>query len=177
MNEETRKNMASSQSVHWCSPTNLLDCVYEVNDVALDPCSNKLSVVQAKRAILPDDRDGLNASWATEVHEVGGGLVYVNPPYGRQAKAWVQKAVIESARGSEIILLVGARTETKWFQDWLFATAHAICFWKGRLTFIDGTGQGRSNPAFFPSAVAYWGPQPEHFIRVFSAKGRTLGLR
>ena len=176
MDEDTRKRMASSKSAHWCTPTKVLDPVRQVNNIALDPCSNLFSIVEPKKAVLLENgEDGLQLPWA-ELAEDLGGLVYVNPPYGKVIKYWIQKCVIESARGAEIIALVGARTETKWFQDWIMATAQAVCFWKGRLTFIDGTGQGRKNPAFFPSAVVYWGPNTAKFLQEFEDKGTCIPL-
>lgn len=170
MKESTRKSMSSSASAHWCTPEKVLEPVRRVNEIALDPCSNAFSVVGAKTSIsLPDN--GLEAEWAEMALEAGGGLVFVNPPYGREIKSWVQKSVIESARGAEIVLLTAARTETKWFQTWGLATCQAVCFWKGRVTFIDGTGKKRSDPAFFPSALLYWGPNVHKFIEEFSHHG------
>src|SRR5690606_37002574 len=145
--------MSSSASAHWCTPEEVLNLVYTVGDIALDPCSNDHSIVVSKRFNTPEQENGLALEWSAIAQEAGGGLVFVNPPYGREISKWVKKCVIESARGAEIIALVGARTETKWFQEWIFPTAQSVCFWKGRITFIDGTGQGRVNPAFFPSAL------------------------
>jgi site-specific DNA-methyltransferase (adenine-specific) len=175
MNEDTRKSMASSASENWCTPTTVLDKVRKVNNIALDPCSNVHSVVNSKKIIIPPD-DGLSANWKSLVDEAGGGLVYVNPPYGRKVSSWVRKCVLEYAAGCEIVLLVGARTETKWFQNWIFATAQAVCFWKGRITFVDGENKERNDPAFFPSAVAYWGLNENEFISSFKDAGQVFRL-
>lgn len=174
MDKETRERMASSASAHWCTPEKILEPIRQVNTIALDPCSNLYSIVEPKKAILPP-QDGLALCWKDLVDEVeGGGLIFCNPPYGKEVRYWIQKCAIESARGCEIVLLTAARTETKYFQNWVLGTAQRCCLLKGRVTFIDGTGQGRNNPAFFPSALTYWGPNPERFDDVFKDKGYII---
>lgn len=50
--------------------------------------------------------DGLEIDWKRQN--------FVNPPYSQIAK-WVDKAIEESNAGCETVLLVPARTDTKWF--------------------------------------------------------------
>ena len=77
--------------------------------------------------------------------------------------------VYEAALGEEIIALLPARVDTKWFQEDIFPTAAAICFWKGRLTFL-----GAPAPALFPSAVVYWGPNVQRFVSAFQTAGTII---
>ena len=70
----------------------------------------------------------------------------MNPPYGREIGAWMEKAYESSLEGATVVCLVPARTDTRWFHD--FAMRGEIRFIKGRLKFGDS-----KNSAPFPSAV------------------------
>jgi site-specific DNA-methyltransferase (adenine-specific) len=89
----------------------------------------------------------------------------MNPPYGREISAWVEKLVseYESGRTKEAIALVPARVDTDWFR--LFRNC-AICFIDGRLKF-----SGAENSAPFPSAAAYLGKNIARFAKSFGDMG------
>ena len=74
----------------------------------------------------------------------------MNPPYGREISYWVEKARSEAERGSLVVGLLPARTDTKWWQE--HVQGHAdVRFIAGRLKF----GNAKS-AAPFPSAIAVW---------------------
>ena len=56
----------------------------------------------------------------------------------------------------EIVALIPARTDTKWFHDIVVPTAHEIVFIKGRFNFVqpDAAAPGANAP--FPSMLVYW---------------------
>ena len=54
--------------------------------------------------------------------------------------------------GIDIVLLIPARTDTKYFHEYIFPHANTITFLKGRLKF----GQSK-NSAPFPSCIVYFG--------------------
>lgn len=171
MDKHAHKVITSSKNENWCTPQSFLDKVYQFGDIELDPCSNIYSIVDAKKAVLPPE-DGLQVSWSTD-----NGIVFANPPYGRKVKHWVQKAMLEHVlHRNDIIMLIPARVDTKWFQEVIFPTASAICFWKGRIKFVDGTDPSMNNPATFPSAVVYWGQNPARFLSIFQESGHTVVL-
>lgn len=144
--------LLSSARTTWCTPDEVLDRVWIFDAIGLDPSSGEGSRVGARVAFT---ERGLDASWA------GHGLVYCNPPYGRAIGEWTAKMREEAARGVELIALVPARTDTKWFQRDL-AGADAFCFWSGRLTF-----RGAEHGAPFPSVLVYFGDRARRFARVF----------
>ena len=169
MDASTISKMTSSANQHWNTPNHILDPMYKRFDgIRLDPCSNSGSIVHATSSFSgPEiDKDGLQESWQC------GGLVYVNPPYGRKIKPWVQKCVNEASLAkqagnqTEIILLGPARTDTQFFQKLVCPTADSILLWEGRITFLGATG-----PALFPSFLAYWGHRPSEFQRAFTGQG------
>lgn len=169
MDAATINKMTSSANQHWNTPPRILAPIYvNFRDIALDPCSNPNSIITATQKFSgPDiDKDGLAESWQC------GGLVYVNPPYGRKIKPWVQKCVNEAKRAkeesndTEIILLGPARTDTQFFQKLVCPTADKLLLLEGRITFL-----GATSPALFPSFLAYWGPRPALFEQAFTGMG------
>ena len=75
--------------------------------------------------------------------------MFCNPPYGRNIAAWVIKVWLEAKLpGFFVLLLIAARTDTRYFHDFIYHRATEIRFIKGRLKF-----GGQNNPAPFPSMV------------------------
>ncbi len=66
---------------------------------------------------------------------------------------WARKCFEASERGATVVLLAHARTDTRWFQDWVYRRTSEIRFVRGRLKFGDGR---QSAP--FPSLVAVYRP-------------------
>jgi phage N-6-adenine-methyltransferase len=146
---------AGNSSVHqgWATPPALLERLYAVfGRFDLDPCSPtddpRRAPVRARMYFTPAD-DGLALAWH--------GRVFVNPPYGRELKAWVRKAHGEAKerRASVVAVLLPARTDTAWWHE--HVAGHADVFLlRGRLAFGDG-----EQSAPFPSALAVWGAEAE----------------
>lgn len=86
-----------------------------------------------------EESDGLTTSWT-------GHTVFVNPPYSNVA-AWVEKAWQEYTRGATVVMLLPARTDTRYFHRWIYHRSE-IRFLKGRLKF-----SGSKNSAPFPSMI------------------------
>ena len=156
--------LMSSVRGDWNTPGCVLERVRRVAPIDLDPCSNAASIVNAAvEWHLERDGDSLRRDWMC----TPGLLIYVNPPYGRDIGTWVARCA-GTAIGigpSAVVALIPARTDTAWWHRYA-TTADAICFWRGRLTFL-GAAQG----APVPSAVAYWGPCRATFRREFCDAG------
>jgi len=140
MNKETQKTMFSSKSKEWATPQHFFD---RLNDMfgpfTLDPCANASNYKVAKH--FTDKDDGLEQDW-------GGEVVFMNPPYGRGIKDWIEKAYEESRKkNTMVVALIPSRTDTKYWHDYVLK-AHELYFVKGRLKFGNG-----ENSAPFPSAV------------------------
>lgn len=150
---------------HWTTPRNVLDVIAKMGPIALDPCSNQHSIVDAPTAFCGDD--GLSISWT---FVAGGGLIYVNPPYN-QARAFVQKCVYEASQGAEIILLTASRTDTKW-AHLIFATAKAVCLWgPGRISFGNPPPESPGEAPSIASMFSYWGERAAEFMAAFHGHG------
>jgi hypothetical protein len=151
--------LVTSDSPEWYTPHDLTaDIATFLGEIDLDPCAEPERSVPAKRHIVGlEGQDGLAEPWA--------GRVFVNPPYGRGIKRWVEKALGDPDI-TECVLLVPARTDTSWFQP---CFAHTVCFIRGRLRFR--TPDGRYDNAPFPNALVYRGPRQDAFARAFAGRG------
>lgn len=151
---------------NWGTPGNVIAALQHFNDyelIALDPCSNPTySIVPAAMEWYGrhvGGTDGMIMPWVRK------GLVFVNPPFSAKL-SWIRKCSNEAARGSEIIALVPADTDTIWFQKYGL-TSREKCFWKGRMTFRGD----KDYPARFPVVLLYWGRRRRRFRKIFSKRG------
>ena len=136
----------SSKTDLWATPEDFFDqCVEEFGTFDLDPAANAENA-KADRFFTEND-DGLAQEWI-------GDLVWLNPPYGRAIKDWVSKALEEFDAGNakRIVMLLPARTDTRWFWSFYERPDVEVRFIKGRLKF-----GGSKNSAPFPSCLVVVG--------------------
>lgn len=129
----------SSETNEWGTPQKFYEKLNDEFHFTLDPCSTHENHKCNKYYTQEDD--GLSQDWSNEV-------VFMNPPYGREIKHWIQKAYEESLKGVMVVCLIPARTDTTYWHSYIFGKASEVRFVKGRLKFGDG-----KNSAPFPSAV------------------------
>lgn len=122
-----------SQRLDWRTPAALYAELDREFHFTMDPCPSNPKL------------DGLKMKWT--------GVVYCNPPYGRMIGNWVRKAYYSCVDGATVVLLLPARTDTRWFHDYLQDAE--LRFIKGRLHFDD------RGPAPFPSMIAVLRPGRE----------------
>lgn len=138
------KIMFSSASDNWGTPQDFFDKLNAEFGFDLDVCATKENAKCSK--YFTKGQDGLNQYW-------GANTCWMNPPYGREIKAWVRKACDTSNfQGVVVVALLPARTDTAWFWDYIQGKAE-IRFIRGRLKF-----GGCKNSAPFPSMVVIWRP-------------------
>ena len=96
----------------------------------LDPCFGRPRPWNTAERMfcLEDEQDGLQLSW--------DGRVWLNQPYSN-ATAWARRM----AGHNNGTMLVFARTETQWFQDYVFPVASGILFLRRRLNFFQPNGE------------------------------------
>lgn len=117
------KVLFSSKSDNWATPKVMYD--FYINQGYFDPCP------------LNSEIDALKIEWKEKC--------FVNPPYSK-IKEFVSKCIEEHRKGKEVVLLIPARTDTKYFRK-LVDYGCDIDFITGRLHFND------SNSAPFPSCL------------------------
>ena len=165
-------------SKDWGTPKKYVDAVRECfgGSIALDPCSNRFSIVQAEVEYLLPKHDGLRESW-------NYATIYVNPPYGfdrehgRTIKDWLKKCE-EAHRvyGAEVIALVPVATNTGHWKRYIYGKAMAISFlYDTRLRFLEsGKDSGKGAP--MSCAMIYWGRDFDRFSEVFLPFGAVVSL-
>lgn len=132
--------MFSSITDMWATPQDFYDKLNEEFNFTLDPCATTENA-KCERYFTPEI-NGLNQCW-------GGHNVFCNPPYGREIYKWVKKAYEEAQNPNTIVvMLIPARTDTRWFHKFIYNKAKEIRFIKGRLKFGNS-----KNSAPFPSMI------------------------
>ena len=134
----------TSRSDEWPKPQAFFDALDDEFQFTLDPCATPGNA-KCQRFFTRAD-DGLSQDW-------GRHRVFCNPPYGRAMRDWARKCFEASRVGALVVLLAHARTDTRWFHEWVYGNAAEIRFVRGRLKFGDGR---QSAP--FPSLVAIYRP-------------------
>lgn len=138
--------MFSSKTDLWETPQEFFDRLNDEFGFDLDVCALPENAKCA--SYYTPDQDGLSQPW--------DGVCWCNPPYGRDIGKWVQKAYEENKKENNfIVMLLPARTDTKWFHDYIYGKAE-IRFVKGRLKF----GESK-NSAPFPPMVVVFRPKME----------------
>ena len=91
---------------------------------------------------LRAETNGLEIDW--------GKRSYINPPYGKAIRIWLEKALAEIEKGNTelAVFLLPAYTDVKWFHEIVLPKAQEIRFIKGRLKFGE-----HNNTAPFASMV------------------------
>lgn len=184
--------LLSSESPDWCTPPEVLDPVRAFAPIRFDPFSNPASIVSAVHSISPP-ADGLSMPWPLD------GLIWCNPPYGRELAGCAAKIRQQASLGAEILTLVPARTDTRWWHD---LAPRLWCAWRGRITFLEHVAAWRARAAAakaragrpcdpdslqprvwvtetlvanesapFPAALCYHGWRPDAFAQHFRPYG------
>ena len=158
----------------WVSPPEILETLLMQFD--LDPCcpgtmpwvTAQTMWSNAEEVSNPVIRqDGLGREWF--------GRVWLNPPYGRGIETWMRKM---RDHGSGVSL-IAARTETKWFEDFVWKGAHSVFFFYGRLHYHRPDGARARGNAGHGSAMAAYGDAAAIALREFSLRnsGKYIDLR
>lgn len=137
MNQEA---MFSSKTDMWSTPQDFFDKLNDEFHFTLDAAAIPENA-KCKKFFTPED-NGLDQEW--------NGVVWCNPPYGKQIGKWVKKGFESAREGATVVMLVPARTDTAWFHDYILGKAE-IRFVRGRLKF----GESK-NSAPFPSMVVVY---------------------
>ena len=134
--------MFSSKTDLWETPQDLFDKLNNEFHFTLDVCATPEN---AKcDSFYTKEQDGLSQPWK--------GVVWCNPPYGKQIGSWVRRGFFASLSGNTVVMLLPARTDTRWFHEYIYGKAE-IRFIRGRLKF----GESK-NSAPFPSMVVVFMP-------------------
>jgi hypothetical protein len=125
------------KSVEWATPKEFYEQINKEFEFDFDPCP-----------IDSTNRDnGIFSEW--------GQRNFVNPPYNKAVTGWLNKGLLERAKGKLVVFLLPVRTDVAWFHDYVLPHADEIRFVRGRLFF----GAKRTHPAPFPSMLVIYRPK------------------
>ena len=124
----------------WLTPPSLLAQIGKVWGELYDPCPYPRPLW-----------NGLSVSWKRSA--------FVNPPYGREVYVWMGKALYEIGEGNceRAIFLLHARTDTRWFHEYVLGAASELRFVRGRIRFLRPDGSGANSP--IPSIIVVFDSQ------------------
>ena len=136
------KSLYQSNNQCWETPHNLFAQLNKefcfTLDAAADDTNHKCVIYYTK------EDDSLKKNWI--------GVVWLNPPYGRELKDWISKARSESIKGATVVCLVPVRSDTRWWHNDVMKSSE-IRLLTRRLTFHGGT-----NKAPFPACIVVFRP-------------------
>ena len=152
-----------AKSIEWWTPPSFIELARKtMGRIDLDPasCSAANKNVRARKFF---DRkiNGLAKRWQ--------GTVWLNPPYGNQAKLFICKLLAEWNAGhveQAVVLLNCNSIETHWFTP---LRKFPLCFTRGRIHFI--SPDCKITSATHGSVFVYFGDRRLAFIKHFGAVG------
>lgn len=134
-------NINSKSSPEWYTPLHILKSLGEFD---LDPCAPINRKWDTAKKHYTKEDDGLSQDWE--------GRIWLNPPYGRSIiDLWMEKM----SKHIDGIALVFAKTETQWFQKYVFPFADSILWIYGRIKFLDENYIPRKSGAGSSCLIAY----------------------
>ena len=124
--------MFSSKTDNWSTPQWLFDQLDLQYHFDVDVCATvdgiDVETLAKCNEFFTIEDDGLSKDWTIY------NSIWCNPPYGRSIYKWIAKGYFTSLNGSIVVMLLPARTDTKWFHD--YCIYGDISFIKGRLNLI-----------------------------------------
>ena len=163
------KGLFSSKSVEWETPQILFDALNHEFGFTLDVCASEKNFKCEKYFDIKTN--GLTQDWS-------GNICWMNPPYGREIGKWVAKAAKEARNGATVVCLLPARTDTRWFHDFIWDYINSIPrsgveirFLKGRIKFV-----GAKNSAPFPSMIVIFRPDILNVNRIIYSSGQIASV-
>ena len=137
--------MFSSKTDQWETPQYLFDELNDEFGFDLDVCADESNHKCTK--YYTREQDGLKQDQ--------NGVVWCHPPYGREIGKWVERAYYQNIKYNNYsVMLLPARTDTKWFHNYIYYDKAEIRFIRGGLKFGNA-----KNSAPFPSMIVIYKPK------------------
>jgi len=131
-----------SEKQNWATPPELFEELHREFNFDIDVCAEEWNAKLPR--FWTEEDNCLFRSWK-------GLRCFMNPPYGREIKLFIEKASTSDAE--LVVALLPARTDTQYFHKFIYGRAE-IRFIKGRVAFHTEDGPGKSAP--FPSMIVIW---------------------
>lgn len=135
----------------WFTPKSLIE---KLGDFDLDPCTVSYRPFNiAKKHIQKDLGEcGLSIAWK--------GRCFINPPYGKEVKPFINKFITEKPMG---FMLIFARMGSDGIQNLIKENAYVFCLRK-RIKFIHKEGHKKTN-AGTDSCLVFWHKEELEYLK------------
>lgn len=179
--KEFRKRKNSSTN-EWYTPKDYIESARKVlGGIEVDPASSDKAneIVQAD-LYYTKETNGLDKKWLNKDGKPSS--LFLNPPYGGEEEIWVPKLIKEYNEYSvrEAILLVGSKTDVKWFRKlWQYT----LCFTRFRIKFTPGEENDaekldlKKNQPPCGNVFAYFGCYDSVFSKEFEQYGEIVSKK
>lgn len=160
----------SSDRYDWETPQALFDTLDAEFLFGLDAAATADNTKVRDNYYTPED-DALIQNWRADARDAELDIeqaVWCNPPYGRAIGAFVRKGWEESQKGATVVMLLPARTDTRWWHGYVMM-ADEVRLIRGRLRFV-----GAPTCAPFPSCVVVFRPDDERTAPELLVKFSTI---
>lgn len=129
-----------SRGSDWSTPQGLFNKLNAEFNFTLDVCASDWNAKCEK--YFTEEQDALKQDW-------GNNVCWMNPPYGKVLKQWIEKAFQSSLNGADVVCLVPSATDLEWWHK--FAMKGEIRFIRSRPRFV--TKEGKWQQTFSPSTI------------------------
>jgi len=138
------KNAFKSKSEEYETPKEIFEPLQKEFQLELDVCATKENT--KCELFLTKEEDALTKNWNKNF--------WMNPPFGRNLKKWVQKAYEESQKGFIGVLILPVRCNTLWWHKYIIDTKAEVRFLKGETKFV-----GHKRGLWLPFAIIIFKPK------------------
>lgn len=151
------------RTVQWLTPPEI---VRALGPFDFDPCAHPRQFYRTAKRMISPPQDGLSVAWK--------GRVWLNPPYGaRVLSKWIRR-LAEHGNGNA---LVPSRTEVEeWFWPYIWESADALLFLRGRIHFYRPNGKRAKGNAGHGSVIAAYGAKSVAALLSCGLAGRFIDL-
>ncbi|PNC35740.1 adenine methyltransferase [Akkermansia muciniphila] len=126
----------------WLTPRYVLDLLGHFD---VDPCAATVRPWDCASVNYTEADNGLLMPWE--------GRVWLNPPYGNEAEAFMERMSNHVGGGLALIFM---RSDTRWFQRCVLSRARYLFLWRGRIRFCRPDGETPGNQPNAPSCLVAW---------------------
>lgn len=159
---ENQNRGSQQREVRWLTPREYVD---PLGYFDLDPCGAPGHLLAETTYLLENGNDGLTDPWF--------GRVWLNPPYGKLTEPFLRR-LADHGKGTALIF---ARTETKMFHEQVWDRATGLLFLRGRISFLDSSGEKAKANAGAPSVLVAYGEEDFQALLQSGIRGKGVRLQ
>jgi len=126
-----------SSSIHWGTPLHVYEILNQRFTFNLDACA-KNEYVAMHPHFISEEQDALKQEWCKDLAGFSVHNVFMNPPYGRTIKAFMQKAKEQVLKHDlTVVCLIPNSTGTLWFKENVKPVLDEMIIFHKRMQFYD----------------------------------------